>query len=92
VRLLPEEACRGFDLPIRDRDRRLCDRMLLVLRRIYPAAPARLRTVGPYQEAMARVSRGAGPDLLTRGLNRLWIGQPAMPDAAPAVGTRRAVG
>ena len=83
-------ACQ-FDLPIRDRDRRLCDRMLLVLRRIYPAAPARL-LVGPYQEAMARVSRGAGPDLLTRGLNRLWIGQPAMPDAAPAVGTRRAVG
>ena len=54
--------------------------------------PSPACTVGPYQEAMARVSRGAGPDLLTRGLNRLWIGQPAMPDAAPAVGTRRAVG
>ena len=62
VRLLPEEACRGFDLPIRDRDRRLCDRMLLVLRRIYPAAPARLRSrslSGSHGEGVA--GRRAGP-------------------------------
>lgn len=81
--LLPEEARRGFDLQVRDRDRRRCDRMLRVLRRVYPAAPARLRYVGPYQEAVARVSRRTGPDLLTRGLNRLWIGRATMPDPAP---------
>ena len=31
--------------------------------------------VGPYQEAVARLSGQASPDLATRALNRLWIGR-----------------
>jgi hypothetical protein len=48
------------------------------IRRIYPRLPMRLRAVGPYQEALARLQGGKRPDLAVRWLNRLWIGRPMM--------------
>jgi uncharacterized protein (DUF2236 family) len=56
-------------------DRSQSERARAWLRRIYPRLPARLRHVGPYQEAMARLSGRASPDFATRALNRLWIGR-----------------
>jgi len=56
------QRCDGFTPPWR-------------IRRIYPALPERLRYVGPYQEAKARLSGRAQPDLATQVLNRFWIGQ-----------------
>jgi len=40
--------------------------------------PDRLRYVGPYQEAQARLRGEPRPDWMTRCLNRAWIGRPQM--------------
>ena len=56
-------------------DRSLADRALAWLRRVYPVLPARLRYVGPYQEAKARLSGRVWPDVGTQLLNMVWIGQ-----------------
>jgi uncharacterized protein (DUF2236 family) len=76
--LLPEGLRRGFDLPYGDAERRRADRAVHRLRRLYPLLPARLRHVGPYHEAVGRLAGRPRPDPLTRGLNRLWIGRPAL--------------
>ena len=53
-------------------------RAVRVIRSIYPMLPGRIRHVAPYQEAVARLSGRSRPDLLTRSLNRLWIGRTSM--------------
>jgi uncharacterized protein (DUF2236 family) len=78
AQMLPEQLRIGFGLPFGDAERRSADRALMWMRRIYRCLPDRLRTVGPYQEAEARVR---GEDRLaygTRWLNRIWIGRPSM--------------
>lgn len=81
TRLLPEPARRLFDLPYGEEEMRRAARALRWLRRVYPALPDRLRYVGPFQEARARLAGRQGPDWLTRGANRVWIGRPAMRSA-----------
>ena len=44
------------------------------LPRMYPSIPGRLRYVGPFHEANARL-RGRAPGLLTRKSNSFWMGQ-----------------
>ena len=61
--------------PLSDTDSGQSERARAWLRRIYPTLPIRLCHVGPYQEAAARLSGQASPDLATRALNRLWIGR-----------------
>ncbi len=57
----------------------LCaQRALVRIRRIYPFLPTQLRTVGPYQEALARLKGRPYPGLGIQILNRLWIGQNAI--------------
>ncbi|MGJ4996753.1 oxygenase MpaB family protein [Bradyrhizobium sp. HKCCYLS3077] len=85
--MLPERLRLAFDLPYGERDRRSAARARIWLPRIYRSLPERLRTVGPYQEAMARIHGEPCPSF-TRLLNRGWIGQPLMP-AANAGGVRR---
>jgi hypothetical protein len=51
---------------------------LALIRRLYPRLPMRIRAVGPYQEALARLQGERQPDLAVRWLNRLWIGRPMM--------------
>jgi uncharacterized protein (DUF2236 family) len=80
AQMLPERLRIAFALPFGETERRSAARALGWLRRIYPLLPARLRTVGPYQEACARMQSGQGPDFATRLLNRVWIGQPRMGD------------
>ncbi|WP_315778954.1 MULTISPECIES: oxygenase MpaB family protein [unclassified Bradyrhizobium] len=84
--MLPERLRLAFALPYDERDRRSAARARIWLPRVYGLLPVRLRTVGPYQEAMARISGQACPPF-TRLLNRAWIGQPLMP-AAEAGGRR----
>lgn len=74
ARLLPDRLREGFGLVFDARDERTADRVLAGIRRIYPKMPARLRYVGPYQEAQARL-QGQSPDWLTQSLNRAWIGR-----------------
>ena len=78
AQMLPERLRDAFELPFGESERRSADWALRWLRRIYPTLPDRLRTVGPYQEACARLRGEQGPGLATRLLNRAWIGQPRM--------------
>ena len=78
VQMLPERLRMGFGLPFDEHERRAADRALAWIRRVYPTLPTRLRTVGPYQEAQARLQGKPQLDWATRWLNRAWIGRPLM--------------
>jgi uncharacterized protein (DUF2236 family) len=78
VQMLPERLRTGFGLPFDEYERRAADRALAWIRRVYPTLPTRLRTVGPYQEAQARLQGKPRLDWATRSLNRAWIGRPLM--------------
>ncbi len=78
AQMLPDRLRVAFELPLGNAERRSADRALKWMRRIYPSLPDRLRTVGPYQEAQARMKGSDRLSLTTRWLNRLWIGQPSM--------------
>lgn len=73
--LMPERLCAGFGFEL---DGRSADNALQWIRRVYPKLPDRLRYVGPYQEAQARLRGEPRPDWMTRCLNRAWIGRPQM--------------
>ena len=76
--LLPERLAREFGFDFGEREQRSVDRALAWIRRVYPRLPMRLRAVGPYQEALARLQGDKQPDIAVRWLNRLWIGRPMM--------------
>lgn len=76
--LLPERLRAGFGFELDARDRRSADNALKWIRRMYPRLPDRLRYVGPYQEARARLRGEPQPDWMIRCLNRAWIGRPQM--------------
>lgn len=76
--LLPERLRAGFGFDLDERDIRSADNAMKWIRRVYPRLPDRLRYVGPYQEAQARLRGELQPDWITRCLNRAWIGRPQM--------------
>jgi uncharacterized protein (DUF2236 family) len=76
--MLPERLRAGFSPALEARDARAADNALAWIRRIYPKLPDRLRYVGPYQEAQARLRGEPHPDWMIRCLNRAWIGRPRM--------------
>lgn len=76
--MLPERLRAGFGFELDARDIRSADNALRWIRRVYPKLPDRLRYVGPYQEAQARLRGEPQPDWMTRCLNRAWIGRPQM--------------
>jgi uncharacterized protein (DUF2236 family) len=78
ARLLPMRLREEFGLPYGEIEQRKTERALAVLRRLYPRVPARLRHVGPFQEACARLAGKTPPGVTTQLLNRLWIGQKSM--------------
>lgn len=80
VRMLPEHLQLGFGFEVDERDRRAADRALALVRRVYPKIPSRLRYVGPYQEAQARLQGRPKLAWLPRNLNRAWIGRPRVDD------------
>jgi hypothetical protein len=67
-----------FGLVFGEREQRRMNLALARIRRLYPRLPMRIRAVGPYQEALARLQGERQPDLAVRWLNRLWIGRPMM--------------
>jgi uncharacterized protein (DUF2236 family) len=75
TRLLPTRLRHGFGLNYDTAEQSLAQDALAWIRHLYPTLPERLRYVGPYQEAMARLSGRAQADLATQVLNRFWIGQ-----------------
>jgi uncharacterized protein (DUF2236 family) len=80
AQMLPERLCEGFGFTFDDQDRKAADRALSRIRRIYPKLPARIRFVGPYQEAQARLQGRPQLDWATRCLNKAWIGRPQLGD------------
>jgi uncharacterized protein (DUF2236 family) len=74
--LLPERLRGEFGLTFGEREQRSMSVALALIRRLYPRLPMRMRAVGPYQEALARLQGKRQPDLAVRWLNRLWIGRP----------------
>jgi len=76
--LLPERLREEFGFEFGEHEARSMKRALTWIRRVYPRLPMRLRAVGPYQEALARLQGDKRPDLAVRWLNRLWIGRPMM--------------
>lgn len=76
--MLPARLRADFQLPFGEQEHARARRARARCRRVYPLLPARLRTVGPYQEAQARLEGKIQPDLTTRWLNQLWIGRPSM--------------
>lgn len=78
AKLLPEQLRAGFGFELDERDVWAADNAVRWIRRIYPKLPDRLRYVGPYQEAQARLRGEPQPDWMVRSLNRLWIGRPQM--------------
>jgi len=75
VQMLPERLRAGFGFAFDEQQERAADRALAWIRRAYPRLPARLRYVGPYQEAQARLQGMPQLDWTTRSLNRAWIGR-----------------
>jgi uncharacterized protein (DUF2236 family) len=75
AQLLPPRIREAFGFHDGETERRLAQRAIERLRWIYPLLPTRLRTVGPYQEAQARLLGQAQPDFVTQGVNVFWIGR-----------------
>ncbi|MGX9424202.1 MULTISPECIES: oxygenase MpaB family protein [Bradyrhizobium] len=78
--LLPDCIRMGFGFAFDERDRKAAERALARIRRVYSAIPTRLRYVGPYHEAQARLKGRPRLDWTTRCLNRVWIGRPQLGD------------
>jgi uncharacterized protein (DUF2236 family) len=78
AQMLPPHLREGFGLRDRDVEPRIAAQAIAWARRLYPALPERIRHVGPYQEAVARLAGRAQLDLPTQLVNRLWIGRASM--------------
>jgi uncharacterized protein (DUF2236 family) len=77
--LLPPRLRDAFALRHGEAERHAIQQFLGWARRIYPLLPARLRYVGPYQEAEQRLAGRAQPDFITRMCNRFWMGRADLP-------------
>jgi uncharacterized protein (DUF2236 family) len=73
--LLPPPLREAFGYRNSESERRLAQRALAWVRWSYPLLPDRLRYVGPYQEARARMLGQARSDFVTQGVNLFWIGR-----------------
>jgi uncharacterized protein (DUF2236 family) len=80
AQLLPDRLRMGFGFVFDERDWKAAERALACVRRVYPKIPTRLRYVGPYQEAQARLQGKPHLGWATRCLNRAWIGRPELDD------------
>lgn len=76
--MLPPRLRTAFRLPYGKAEQRIAESAIASIRSVYFALPGRLRYVGPYQEAMARISGKMRPDFLNQWINQLWIGQRAL--------------
>jgi uncharacterized protein (DUF2236 family) len=86
AQMLPPRLRAAFGLSYGDNERRAAERAIAWRRRFYPLLPSRLRYVGPYQEAEARLSGWTRPDLATHvsGAARLTA-----PPSSPRLWRRR---
>lgn len=74
---LPPRLRAAFELDFGASEEQAVARASRWLPRLYPHIPGRVRFVGPFHEAQARLS-GRAPGMLTRKSNRFWMGQPRL--------------
>jgi hypothetical protein len=74
--LLPPRLRDAFALRYGKAEEADVRRFIQRARRIYPRLPARLRYVGPYQEAEQRLAGRTQPDFVARMCNRFWMVSP----------------
>ena len=79
IALLPVPLRERFGFSFGETQKQQIRRAVALSRRLYPLLPARLRYVGPYQEAEQRLAGRTGPDFVTRMCNRFWIGRAELP-------------
>lgn len=77
--LLPERIRKEFGFSLDTAKQVQTKGTIALVRRLYPFLPARLRYVGPYQEAEQRLAGRLTPDLVTQMCNRFWIGRTELP-------------
>jgi uncharacterized protein (DUF2236 family) len=75
VVLIPPPLRGRFGFSLSDMQKRQIRHAVALTRRLYPLLPARLRYVGPFQEADERLAGRPAPDFVTRMCNRFWIGR-----------------
>ena len=76
--MLPPHLREAFELRDREVEPHIAAKSITWARHLYPALGERIRHVGPYQEAAARLAGRAQPDLAIQLVNRLWIGRASM--------------
>jgi uncharacterized protein (DUF2236 family) len=74
AQMLPVQLRAAFGFRLDQMDLRSAERALSSLRYLYPLLPSRLRHVGPFHEAKARVAGKRHIGLLTQLSNQFWIG------------------
>lgn len=72
--LLPPHLRDAYGLTFGPLDRRRAERAIARLRFLHPKLPAKLRYVPPFHRAEARLKGKPAPDLVTRGLEKIWLG------------------
>jgi uncharacterized protein (DUF2236 family) len=77
--LLPPRIRAAYGFSCDTTEQRIIRQWIRRMRRAYPSMPARLRYVGPYQEAEQRLAGKTRADIVTRMSNRFWIGQAELP-------------
>lgn len=75
ARMLPPRLASGFGLPDDPHDAAAAGRALGAIRAVYPRLPSVLRHVGPWHEAMDRLSGRAVPGPVARLSNWIWMGR-----------------
>jgi uncharacterized protein (DUF2236 family) len=74
AQMLPAQLRAAFEVRLDQMDLRSAERALSSLRYLYPLLPSRLRHVGPFHEAKARMEGKRHLSLLTQLSNQFWIG------------------
>lgn len=73
--LLPPALRDAYGLTFGPVDRRRAERAIRRLQALHPRLPAKLRYVPTFHRAEARLKGKAAPDLVTRSLEKLWLGK-----------------
>jgi hypothetical protein len=80
--MLTPRLAREFGLPEdTPANRRKFERGLTLVKTVYPRLPGRIRFIPSYTEAQGRLAGQKRADFLTRGVNRLLLGQPDLVSA-----------
>lgn len=71
--LLPTHLREGYGLTFGPLDRRRAEKGLARMQRFHRFLPEKIKYVPSYHKALARLDGKPAPDLLTRGLEKIWL-------------------